>query len=657
MCVNDPGDRESGGSDPLLPALDLLLIVLSLLTLFLGLARRWSAWRMGQPEDRSGDWAGVLRHIIGHRKILGKGRVGIAHLMLFWGFLAPVIIILLAQFDFILPRTPAMILSLLADILGGALLAGTLFFLSVRLRSTDPQGPRRVALPLLILLLILITGFLAEGVRLSILHPDAAWESPFGWVLSAGLPPSPFLMQVMIRTHFYAVLFFLAAVPFTFMRHLAAAPLNIFFRRRSVPGELQTLSLENGLVGARTVGDLSWKQLLDAEACVSCGRCEDHCPASLSGKPLSPRKVIQDILGQMTSASGRGGRRIDAPAPPLGSRISEDEIWSCTACMACIEHCPVFIEPLDRIVEMRRWRVMGEGLLPREARSMLRNLEIFSDVHGKGAAYRTNWAFGVDPVPVRVTGSGGEILLWVGCSGAFHARYQQVARAMVTILQAAEVPFRTLGKDELCCGDPARRLGEEALFSDLARKNIDRLRKDRVKEIVTLCPHCFNTLKNEYPRVSGDEPRRRDAGFKVVHAAEYIVNLIKGGRISPRYPIRKSVAFHDPCYLGRGNGVYDAPREVIAGVPGIRLRELPRRRENGFCCGGGGGRMWLPEHLGRRMNVVRAEEVLEAGVDLLATACPYCLSMLEDGIKNLDVEKSPKVLDIVEMVASSLGGC
>jgi Fe-S oxidoreductase/nitrate reductase gamma subunit len=647
-------NEEHGATKPLLMAFDILFIGLALLIMFVGIARRWSAWHMGQEEDRAGDLAGLVRYILGHKKILKNRKSGITHLIVFWGFVVPLLIVILAQVDFTIPRIPAQVLSLLTDILGIFLLAGTLFFLARRIRSTDQRGPQKAIFPLCIMLLILITGFLAEGTRLSIVHPQYTWESPFGWLLSICLPPSPILMQLTIRIHFFAVLFFITALPFTFIRHLAAAPLNVFYRRKNPLGALKPISLEKGVIGANTVKDFSWKQLLDAEACVSCGRCEENCPAFISGKPLSPRKVIQDILEQMESVARSGIKTVHSSIPPLESRITPDEIWSCTTCMACVEHCPVFIEPMDKIIDMRRYQIMGKGLLPAEAGAMIRNLEIYGDVHGKGIAHRKDWTLTLGVPSIGTEGLNLEILLWVGCSGTFHPRYQEVSRAMVCILKAAGVRFGILGKDELCCGDPARRLGEESLFLELARKNIHRLKKYHVKKIVTLCPHCFNTLKNEYPHVEGDLHSGGKANIEVVHATEYVMNLIEEKRVSPKYPIGKRVAIHDPCYLGRVNHVYEPPREIIKSLPETQLKELKRHHENGFCCGGGGGRMWLHEHLGRRINVIRAEEVSETEVDILGTACPYCLTMLDDGIKALEMEKPPKVLDIVEMVASSI---
>ncbi len=638
----------------MLTAFDLLLIGLAIIIMLVGLSRRWSAWRMGQAEDRTGDWAGLVGYILGHKKILKNRKPGVAHLMLFWGFVVPLLIIVLVQFGVTIPHIPAQILSLLTDILGIAFLAGTLFFLVKRIRATGPGSPNKTIFPLSILLIILITGFLAEGTRLSIVHPQFTWESPLGWLLSFGLPASPIFLQLMIRIHFFAVLFFIATLPFTFIRHLAAAPLNIFYKRKTPRGELKGISLDKGPIGANTVKDFSWKQLLDAEACVSCGRCDEHCPAYISGKPLSPRKVIQDILEQMESVARNGVKTIHSSIHPLDSLISGDEIWSCTFCMACVEHCPIFIEPIDKIIDMRRYQVMGKGLLPPEARPIIRNLEIYGDVQGNGIAHRGDWAFNRDVHRINSKGLNAEILLWVGCSGTFHSRYQEVARAMVNILKVAGVHFGIFGKEELCCGDPARRLGEERLFIDLARKNIHRLKTYHVKKIVTLCPHCFNTLKNEYPRIEGDH-QGGTKGIEVVHAAEYVMNLIEEQRISLKYPINKSLAIHDPCYLGRVNHVYEPLRKIIKSVPKIQPKELQRHHENGFCCGGGGGRMWLHEHLGRRISSIRAEEVLETEVDLLGTACPYCLMMLDDGIKALEAEKPPKVLDIIEIVASSIG--
>ena len=601
---------------------------------------------MGREEIRSGDLDGLMRYLLGHKRILRNRYTGTAHLMLFWGLAIPVLIVVLAQFRFAMPDILARILSLLLDLLGSAMLVGTLFFLARRIRPTDPGTAKRTILPLLVLLSILLTGFLAAGSRISILHPGFSWSSPVGWLVSLVLPNSPLFMQFMIRIHFFLVLFFIAILPFTFMRHLAAAPLNVYYRKKGPRGEMKPISLEKGTIGAGTVLDLSWKQLLDAESCVSCGLCEENCPASASGKPLSPRKVMGDILTQMEDVRRRGIDPINASFPVLEDAITYDEIWACTTCMACVEQCPIFIEPMDKIMDMRRYQVLGRGLLPTEARSMIRDLEIFGDVNGKGIAHRADWALNLGVPHISDEGLNPEILLWVGCSGAFHPKYQETIRAMVRILKAGEVRFGILGKEECCCGDSARRLGEEEIFLDFAAKNIASFNKYHSKKIVTLCPHGFNTLKNEYPALGGN--------FEVMHAIEFVLRLIEQKKISLKYPVAKRMAIHDPCYLGRVNHIYEPLREVSRAVPGIDLKEMKRNRANAFCCGGGGGRMWLHENIGQNINNLRAQEMRESGIELVGTACPFCLTMLEDGISALEMEKPPRVMDIIEIVASSL---
>ena len=624
---------------------DLFLIALAIVIMLIGFFRKWTVVRTGRRENRQRNWAGLIRYLVGHTKILKNKSHGIAHILIFWGVLLPVFIILLAQFNFHIRPIPAWVLSLLADILGFGLLAGTLFFLIKRLSSTDLRGPRKTLLPMVLLLIILITGFMAEGTRLSITDNSFAWASPFGSLVSTVLPDSPVLMQVMIRVHFLIVLLLIALLPFTFFRHLIAAPLNVLFKQNKPLGQLNLRLFNQGQIGVKAYTDFSWKQLLDVESCVSCGRCEENCPAFISGKPLSPRKVIQDILKQMEARS---------LSPLVDSRINMEEIWSCTTCMACLEHCPIFIEPMDKIMDMRTHQTLGKGVLPEEAGSLLRNLELFGDMDGKGIAHRTDWAFNQDVPHFHSNVTDPEVLLWVGCSGAFHPRYLEVTRAMVSILKRAGVSFSILGKEELCCGDPARRLGEESLFQELARKNIQWFKRYNVKKIIALCPHCFNTLKNEYPQIEEHLENKRMKDIQVIHAAEYVEELINKKQILLKYPVNKRITIQDPCYLGRGNRIYEPLREIIKAVPGTKLIELERHKKKSFCCGGGGGGMWLHENIGQRINAIRAQEVVVSDVDLLGTACPYCLTMLEDGIKSHEPTKPLKALDIIEIVAGAV---
>jgi Fe-S oxidoreductase/nitrate reductase gamma subunit len=625
----------------LLTTFDLLLIAVAALILSIGLARRLAIIRAGKEEPTAKDLSGLLGYLIGHTRIRQRRYVGIAHHLIFSGFLVTLIIVVLAQIGLTLPLLPARLLSLLTDVLGTAMMLGILFFLVRRMITSEPWAPRRAILPMVLLLGIAVTGFLAEGVRLSLVQSPSSWSSPVGWLFSLALPGSPLLMQLLIRFHFLLVLCFLAVLPFTFMRHLVAASLNVYFRRAGHRGELRTNWLGDGPRGARTAHDFTWKQRLEAEACVSCGRCEENCPAFLADKPLSPRKVMQDIYGQLSAREGCAAAR----EPLLHETVTADELWSCTTCLACVEHCPVMIEPLDKIVDMRRYQVMDRARVPQEARAMWRNLEIYGDVYGKGIAHRADWAF-QRGVFLKGEDLSKDVLLWVGCAGAFHPRYQEVPRALVKILKAARVEFAILGKEELCCGDPARRMGEESLFTDLAHRNAERFASYDVGKIITMCPHCFNTLKNEYPRLGAD--------LEVSHASEFVSRLIEEKRIELRYPVNQSLTVQDPCYLGRANSIYEPLRDIVRGIPGLELKELPRSREHGFCCGGGGGRMWLHEALGSPINRVRADEITRAGVGLVGTACPYCLTMLEDGIKSLEMERSPRPMDLLELVASSL---
>ncbi|MGD2000178.1 MAG: heterodisulfide reductase-related iron-sulfur binding cluster [Desulfobacterales bacterium] len=622
----------------LLTSFDLLLIVLAFFIMALGLARRWSLWREKKPAGISGDWQGLMASVLAHRGILNRPSVGEAHLAAFWGVIIPLLVIIFAQFGFIIPQAPAKLLHLIQDLAGIALLIGILFLLVRRMGNKDAEGPTRTMLPMVLLLVIVVSGFMAEGARLSILRGDGfQWPSPLGWFFSLISPASPVFMQMMIRLHFFAVLVLIAAIPFTFIRHAAASPLNVLYRKQGARAALTLPSIESGEIGAKTVEDLSWKQMLDAEACVACGRCDENCPAAISGKPLSPRKIIRHIREQMETVTAdqkrlwNGLGNVSKP-PLLENAVNADEMWACTSCMACVEHCPVFIEPLDKIIDMRRYQVMGEARLPAEARPMIRDLDLYGDVQGKGVAHRTDWALN---------------LLWVGCSGAFHPRNQETSRAMVKILKAAGVRFAILGKEEVCCGDPARRLGDEILFRKLARANIDRLNHYQVKKIVTLCPHCLNTLKNEYPELG--------CKLEVIHATELVMTLVRDKRIALKYPVADKMAIHDACYLGRYNQVYQPPRDICRAVPGTQLTETARNRDSGFCCGGGGGRMWLHENIGQNINVVRAEEMAKSDVDLIGTACPYCLVMLDDGVKSLELGKTPKVADIIDIVADSLG--
>jgi Fe-S oxidoreductase/nitrate reductase gamma subunit len=619
-------------------AFDIALIIVAATVMLAGLYRRWCLQRE-KTGPVSANWSGLLGYLAGHGRIGQRQPAGLMHLLLVWGFALFVIAVILAQFDLRVGAATAMGFSLLLDIAGLAMLVATLYFLIRRMSSgKDPEAvlPKRTILPIVVLLVIVLSGFWAEGARLNLV-PASAVSAPVGTLVAAAAPSSPLFMQAMIRVHFFAVLFFVALIPFTFMRHLVACSRNVLYGSAGPCAAMEPVALEKAPFGPQSVADLSLARLRDADACVACGRCDEHCPARLSGKPLSPRSIMMGLAGQADQVCTSTG------SPRLSDVASTDAIWACSTCMACVAQCPVYNKPLDAVLALRRYQVLDAGNLPSEARPMIRNLELFGDVNGKGAAHRSDWTIG-SQVPKEPGAS--KVLFWVGCSGTFHPGYQQASLAMVKIFEKAGENYAILGSKELCCGDPARRLGKEDLFVSLATKNIEQFGAHHIDQIVTLCPHCFNTLKNEYPALG--------AKITVQHAAEYTAALIAEGRISLKYPFADSIAIHDPCYLGRYNGIYEPLRKLCAAVPGATVKELPDSFDKGFCCGGGGGRMWLHESIGEKINVMRARQVAEAGVAAVATACPYCLTMMEDGLKALELETTPVARDIIVMVADAL---
>ena len=635
-----------------------------------GIYRRFLLWRKGGEHNRLTHFPARIfsffQNGIFQRRVFREAYPGLMHGLIFFGFVILFIgtTLIALQEDFTLPLfhweylkgSFYLFYSLVLDIFGALAIMGVLMALYRRLVLMPDRLDHRKDdnLILYLFLLILITGFLIEGFRIYAselqAHPDWSRWSPVGLFLASslkhfgiGYTTSLYLHRFFWWLHLIAAFAFLSLIPYTKLIHIFTGAANTFLRSNPPIGRLIPIDIENSEVfGAGKYQDFSWKHLFDLDVCVRCGRCQDVCPAYLSGKPLSPKALIQDLKSGMV-------HNLDEKDPPsiIGTIIQEETIWSCTTCMACVEQCPLFINPMDKVIEMRRYRVLGCGSLPDEARPMMRNLEIFGDVNGRGAAHREDWSFNLGVPHIGTDGLNAEILLWVGCSGSFHPRYQEAMRAMVKILKTGGVRFGVLGKEELCCGDVARRLGDEEVFLSLARRNIASFKKYNIKKIVTLCPHGFNTLKNEYRALEGGD-------FEVVHAVEFVLELIKKNKISLKYPVVKQVTIHDPCYLGRANHIYEPLREMIKSVPGIDFKELRRNRENALCCGGGGGRMWLHENAGENINHLRSEEIKESGVQVVGTACPFCLTMLEDGINSLEMDNRPKVMDLIEIIAASL---
>jgi Fe-S oxidoreductase len=492
--------------------------------------------------------------------------------------------------------------------------------------------------------------------------------------------------------------------------HIGLAPINVALKREpkalgalGTTPDIETLmEADDPIIGAGKVEDFSWKAMLDFATCTECGRCQSQCPAWNTGKPLSPKLVIMDLrdhlfakapyllAGNGEEAEGAeaskaktgveedakdhsvhhvpesGFGRVPEPGAaqaerPLvgtleeGGVIDPDVLWSCTNCGACVEQCPVDIEHVDHIVDMRRYQVMIESSFPSEAGVMLRNLENNGNPWGVSPRSRTEWTEGL-PFEVKILDDGEEIpadveyLYWVGCAGAIEDRAKKVTRAFAELLHTAGVNFAVLGSNESCTGDPARRLGNEYLYQEMAKANIEILDGVKAKKIVVTCPHCFNSLNKEYPALGGT--------YEVVHHTQLLGTLVETGRLVPITPVESSVTYHDPCFLGRHNQVYTPPREILASIPGLRGQEMHRCKDRGFCCGAGGARMWMEEKIGKRVNVERVDEALELDPDVVSTACPFCIVMLSDAITEKKqsgaAKESLEVLDVSQLLARSL---
>lgn len=625
----------------------------------LGLWQRAALWLEGTPEkrfDRLPDRLRFLwRHGILQQRTLTQRYPGVMHALMFWGFCVLFLGTVLATIDyditlplgFKLLRGPFYLLyELSLDLFGLFFVVGLGLALyrrfGVRPARLDPT-PHFAAI-LALLFVINVTGFVLEACRLAVVRPWWGPWSPVGWALGQGFLAlgltEPALRGLHLGTwifHFLVSFAFIAVIPHSYFVHLLTTPLNIFFAKLDRHGALKPIENieEAEALGVAKLEEFSWKRRLDFDACTMCGRCQAVCPAHLAGTPLNPKQIILKLRGLMHAPDGRAIH---------GDTITAEELWACTTCYACVEACPAFIDIVDTIVDLRRYLALSEGALPGTAATSLQNMQRTGNPWGLAAADRFAWAEGLD-VPRLREGDEVEYLYWVGCSASYDRRNQSIARSVVKILRTAGVSFAVM-QEERCNGDAARRLGEEYTYQTLARENIENLRRYRFRKVITACPHCFNTLGNEYRQFGG--------ALEVVHHSVVIADLIRQGRLRLGRPREELLTFHDSCYLGRYNGIFDAPRESLRAIPGLQLVEMPRRREKGLCCGGGGGHMWMEVRGQRRINEIRVEEALETQAKTVGTACPFCMAMVDLGRKVKGVEDTLQVKDISELVAEAL---
>jgi Fe-S oxidoreductase/nitrate reductase gamma subunit len=586
---------------------------------------------------------------------------GIMHALIFWGVTTQVLgtAINLLQMQLFIPMVELtfprgqlyLVFELVMDLAGVAILVGVGMALLRRLvfrpKSLETRWDDIAAL--ILLALIPLVGFTLEGLRLLSAAPEWANWSPVGSLVAAGFtvlglkPENAIALHTLFFwSHVTLGLMLVAFIPFTKLRHLAYTPLNILFRSPRKAGELENIANidEAESLGVGKISEFAPRQLLSFDACVRCGRCEDACPAASSGMPFSPRAFIQTLREAMVSSlvqtNGNGRSQL------MEATIPDEMIWFCTTCGACQAACPAFVNPIDEIVDMRRYKALTTGKLPKTIADTLRNMERHGNPWGFPPDSRLQW---IEELGVReiAPGESTDILFFMGCAAAFDERNKKSTRSFVSLLQKMGVDFAVLGGDEMCCGENARRLGHEALFQELAMQNIETLSKVSYNRIVTQCPHCFNTLKNEYPQVGGT--------LKVQHYAEYLAEVSPAwqGGAANNGMTDKRVAYHDSCYLGRYNQVYQQPRQALENA-GINLTEIAEHGASSFCCGGGGGQMWMETDANTRINQHRLAQAIEANANCVATACPYCLIMFEDAISSKGLSDQMEVFDIAEII-------
>ena len=619
----------------------------------------------------------------GQKKLLRWTVPGLAHAFTFWGFTVLLFTIIEAYGD-LFKRTFAIwgfghnpVLGFIEDFFIVAVLAALSVFAVIRIRQAPARRERdsrfygshtgAAWLVLGLIALVMITLLLYRGAETNTGDFPYTWWAFASHLVGKVLHPlgtgvNSVLETVFVISNICVIVGFLVFVSYSKHLHIFLAPLNVAASRRprALGGLDKTpdMDMENvteeTVFGVGLVEQFTWKQMLDFATCTECGRCQSVCPAWSTGKPLSPKLVIMGLRDNMFSQASRllatnGDRPRGDLETLVPNTIESDVLWACVTCGACVEECPVDIEHVDAIVDMRRYEVLMESRFPSEGGLMLRNIENQGDPWGLGQSKRADWTQGLDfevPVVTDTIPDDIEYLYWVGCAGALDERARKGVQATARILHGAGVSFAILGPRESCTGDPARRFGNEYLFQEQAKANIEVLHSVGAKKVIATCPHCFNTLKNEYPNLGGN--------FEVIHHAQLLDHLVSTGKLSPGKGYEGTVTYHDPCYLGRHNRVFDQPRSVLDAIPGVRQVEMKRCREKSFCCGAGGARMWLEETIGKRINMERTDEAFLTGADVVSTACPYCMIMLDDAVRANNKEGEVRVLDLSQLVEESL---
>jgi Fe-S oxidoreductase len=643
------------------------MLVAALTVLAWGVYEYIQFWRRGKRDDgRLADLVDrfffMLGELFSQRKVRQKPFPGLIHVFLFYSFIVLVITTTVVALDYdfhtSLFRGYIYVALTVGSEIGGVLL---LFALLVALWRRHVRRPPALGAPLsdtwafLLLALVVLTGFVVEGLRIAVAGDPWAKLSFVG--LAFSLPFGGLAHGTGATLHWgvwwlHAVLVFvwIGTIPYAKFFHLLTLPTNAFFAKRKPAGELARVDLDalvesedfdeaSFSIGVDTTRDLTWKQRLDGDACVECGRCDEACPPLAAGQPLSPKKLIVSMR-DLTHACDAQRGEADGNVEIVGNAFDEDFVWYCLTCMACIQACPAFITHVDTFVEIRRNEVSMKGRADADVSRTVRSMEVQGNPFGSQIT-RGEW---VKSLGVRVLeeGQACDVLYWVGCLTTFDEQKRQIAEDLIGVLRKCNVDFALLGKAEVCCGDPARVCGAESAFQSTAKTHVEALNRRTFNTLLVSCPHCYNTLRNEYRQFGGR--------YNVVHHSELLRELLRSGKLQAERRSNGTTVYHDPCYLGRYQGIFDAPRDVLRTASGAAVVEMERSREKSFCCGGGGGHFWMETKEGKRIDTLRIQQVKAMKADTVVTACPYCFHMLTDATKTMNLEKEIRVVDLVSHV-------
>jgi Fe-S oxidoreductase/nitrate reductase gamma subunit len=656
------------------------LLVIALAVFAWGIYRRIDSWRQGKSDnERLADWGKrckiLLREVFLQKQVRNSAFPAVLHCLVFYSFIVLFITTLLVMVDYDAGHLLGRQLNVFQGFIYvffsmGSELAGILVLVGIVMAAYRRYVLKPDTLPhtsengfvLLLIAGIVVTGYLAEGLRIAVNGDPWKMLSPVGAgvsVLFAGISmeAGKGLHASLWWIHTIFVMGWIALIPYTKFVHLLSLPANVFFSKLKPRGELQRPDIEKLMesaddadlkIGIQKADEFTWKQRLDLDTCVSCGRCDELCPAYMADKTyFAPRPLIAGMkksLDEIVAGKNGEGKKPAEAIDIIGKAFDEEFIWHCRTCSACMEICPALIEHVDTLMELRRNEVLIQGRMPEEAGRAMRLYETNGNPFAPQSE-RTDW---IHQMGVRVVGPGEkvDVLYWIGCCITFDPQKHKIAEDLCGLLKKSGVDFGVLGDDEKCCGDPARVMGQEMLFQQTAKEQVELLKQREFKVLLTGCPHCYNVFKNEYKQFGGN--------FNVVHHTEYIQEMLRLGKIEPQFGSERKYVYHDPCYLGRYQKIYDPAREIVKTIPGAQLLEMKNRREKSLCCGAGGGHYWMDLKRGERINNIRVKQAHEAGADTIVTACAYCYHMLQDSLKLLNYDDGMRVIDVASLTAESL---